>query len=196
MDKRTALEEQLTRTVKKADRERLEAQIDALKEKEKREGKSILRAFRLSKAASITQAGIETALASIKAYSMFGPPPSPVGIASAIAAAAAGALSIAAIAKQQPPAVAVSDAYFGPETGGQTFRTAPGDEVIVRRSGELGRSARDGMERGGNGDRRVLEEMQRNTAAIQRLESSILRLFDAVIFRQHQRSVAPAGMAL
>ncbi len=68
-----------------------------------RQKKAIKTAFAAKKAAGITGALIDGAEAVIKAFSMFGPPPSPPGIAAAAAAGIATGVSVATIAAQKPP---------------------------------------------------------------------------------------------
>lgn len=83
-------EENMTEGQKKELKKRIEAQRDAAK-----------RSFEIAKAAKIAEAIASTALAVINAISQ-SPPPSPFGLIGAGIAAAAGAISIAQIAGQEP----------------------------------------------------------------------------------------------
>ena len=60
-------------------------------------------AYRIEKAAAIAQAGINTGAAVMKGIAMFGPPPSPAGIAAIAAAALTGGINIAKIASVPAP---------------------------------------------------------------------------------------------
>lgn len=59
------------------------------------------RQFKRDKAMRLAQVGIDTASATVKAIAMFGPPPSPLGIAGIAAAGTIGGLQAAVIARQQ-----------------------------------------------------------------------------------------------
>lgn len=59
--------------------------------------------FFVTKGAALAQTGINTAEAILKAYALFGPPPSPLGIAAAVTAISTGALQAGAIALKKPP---------------------------------------------------------------------------------------------
>ncbi len=83
-------EENMTEGQKKEMKKRIDAQRDAAK-----------RSFEIAKAAKIAEAIASTALAVINAISQ-SPPPSPFGLIGAGIAAAAGAVSIAQIAGQEP----------------------------------------------------------------------------------------------
>ena len=83
-------EENMTEGQKKELKKRIEAQREAAR-----------RAFEIAKAAKIAEAIASTALAVINAISQ-SPPPSPFGLIGAGIAAAAGAISIAQIASQEP----------------------------------------------------------------------------------------------
>jgi len=60
-------------------------------------------AYTIEKAAAIAQAGINTGAAVMKGIAMFGPPPSPAGIAAIAAAALTGGIQIAKIASTPAP---------------------------------------------------------------------------------------------
>ena len=83
-------EESMTDTQRKELKKRIEAQRDAAR-----------RAFEIAKAAKVAEAIASTALAVINAISQ-APPPSPFGLIGAGIAAAAGAISVAQIASQEP----------------------------------------------------------------------------------------------
>ena len=80
--------------------------------------------FRASQAASLAAVGIDTAAAITKGMAMFGPPPSPLGIAAIAAATLTGAASAATIATQSPPSF---------HTGGVL---QPDERMIKARAGE------------------------------------------------------------
>jgi len=75
------------------------------------------RIFNRNKAASIAQAGISTAGAILKAQEIFGPPPSPLGIAGIAAAIATGVIQIAAIKSQKFNPDSPSDGGSTPSAG-------------------------------------------------------------------------------
>jgi hypothetical protein len=86
-------------------------------------------AFRIQQAAGIGQVAMDTAGAVTKAMALFGPPPSPAGIAAIAAASAIGLAQAALVAAQPPPSF---------HTGGMisTAPLAPDETMIRARKGE------------------------------------------------------------
>ena len=86
-------------------------------------------AFRINQAGAIASIGVNTAEASSKAIALFGPPPSPLGIAGIVAATAIGLTQAAAVAAQPPPSF---------HTGGviASQPLAPDETMIRARKGE------------------------------------------------------------
>jgi hypothetical protein len=86
-------------------------------------------AFRINQAGAIASIGVNTAEAASKAIALFGPPPSPLGIAGIVAATAIGLTQAAAVAAQPPPSF---------HTGGviASQPLAPDETMIRARKGE------------------------------------------------------------
>lgn len=86
-------------------------------------------AFRINQAQSLASIGMNTAEAASKAVALFGPPPSPLGIAGIVAATAIGLTQAAAVAAQPPPSF---------HTGGviASQPLAPDETMIRARKGE------------------------------------------------------------
>jgi len=86
-------------------------------------------AFRIQQAAGIGQVAMDTAGAVTKAMALFGPPPSPAGIAAIAAASAIGLAQAALVAAQAPPSF---------HTGGMisTQPLAPDETMVRARKGE------------------------------------------------------------
>lgn len=109
-DERSSLRDQLLEEEDEIERARIEARLNELdadlnrsKEARKQAKRAALQSFREGRALALSGVGFNTAVAVLRAYAMFGPPPSPVGIASAVAAGAAGATQAALIATEKPP---------------------------------------------------------------------------------------------
>lgn len=127
-------------------------------------------AFRIQQGIALAQVGMDTATAIVKGIALFGPPPSPVGIAAIAAAAAIGGAQAIMIANQEPPAVSVSDAYI-PAGGPRNIQMMPGDEALITRSGELGRTSRlNGGDDSANWREQnaILQGIQANLVALKR----------------------------
>jgi len=86
-------------------------------------------AFRINQAGALASIGVNTAEAASKAIALFGPPPSPLGIAGIVAATAIGLTQAAAVAAQPPPSF---------HTGGviASQPLAPDETMIRARKGE------------------------------------------------------------
>ena len=86
-------------------------------------------AFRINQAGAIASIGVNAAEAASKAIALFGPPPSPLGIAGIVAATAIGITQAAAVAAQPPPSF---------HTGGviASQPLAPDETMIRARKGE------------------------------------------------------------
>ena len=102
---------------------------EELTEKQKKNLKVL---FAAQKAATISQIIMNTASASIKAYEMFGPPPSPVGVASAIVVAGLGAAQAAVVAGQKPKFHTGGIIPSLPSDDGVMINALPGEAVLNR----------------------------------------------------------------
>lgn len=91
--------------------------------------------FPINQAVALSNVAMNTAASILKGFSMFGPPPSPLGIAAAGAASAAGALQTAAILTRQPPPVPTfaGGGIFG--RGGTALVGERGPELVNLPSG-------------------------------------------------------------
>jgi len=94
--------------------------------------KAVLIAFKAEKAAALTTAAINTALAVQKAIAMFGPPPSPFGIAGIATALTIGATQIGAIAATAPPTFHTGGVIQEAKPGEVDIRALPGEAVLPR----------------------------------------------------------------
>lgn len=94
--------------------------------------KAVLIAFKAEKAAALTTAAINTALAIQKAIAMFGPPPSPFGIAGIATALTIGATQIGAIAATAPPTFHTGGVIQQAKPGEVDIRALPGEAVLPR----------------------------------------------------------------
>lgn len=105
---------------------RLEAQIQMTRRNTKEARTAASRAAKFAKGAAIADVTFKTAQAIMAAFAQFGPPPSPLGIASAGLAAAAGAIQIGAIAATDLPTY-----HTGGVKPGETLsRHLPGEGVL------------------------------------------------------------------
>lgn len=91
-------------------------------------------AFEATKGTAIGEALINTALAITKAFAMFGPPPSPVGILAAANAAAIGAIQIGVISAQKPPSFHIGGVV--PEDAPRLPGGGPRDRLAIVEPGE------------------------------------------------------------
>jgi len=111
-------EETLSESQKKA----LEARVEAARSQ-------AMKAHQASQVAALASIAIDTAAATVKAYAMFGPPPSPAGMAAAAAAVAAGAVSAATVMSEPAPefhAGGVMVPQGRPDERGATLLTGEG----------------------------------------------------------------------
>jgi hypothetical protein len=113
-----------------------QAVADGAEEGSQAQRDAALVAFRLNQAAGIGQIAINTAGAIVKGIELFGPPPSPAGIAAIAAASAIGLAQAALVAAQPPPAF---------HTGGMisTNPLAPDETMVRARKGEEIRTRQD-----------------------------------------------------
>ncbi len=109
-DERQALTAQILEEEDEIERARIEARLNELdaelttaKSSRKQRKQDARDAFKASKQLSLSEIAFNTAAAILMAYAQFGPPPSPVGIASAVAAGAAGIAQAAIVATEKPP---------------------------------------------------------------------------------------------
>jgi len=107
------------------------------------------RMFRIQKAIAMVGVLIDGAAATVKAFAQFGPPPSPVGIAAAIAAGAATTASLAMIAAQKPE---FPMGGIVPSIDHQLISAQPGEAVLNRQAVDrLGPSGIDALNNGRGG---------------------------------------------
>ena len=109
----------------------LNASLQAEKKKRRQTRKSALQAFKASKALAISDVAFQTAAAAMKAWALFGPPPSPPGIASAALAVAGGAVQSAIIATEKPPQF-----HDGFDGSFPRFTSGPDERGAILRQGE------------------------------------------------------------
>jgi hypothetical protein len=109
-EERASLKEQLLEDIDEEERamiqarlNELDAELEAGKEKRKDRRESAMAAWNAGRALAISDVIFQTSAAVMKAFALFGPPPSPVGIASAAAAGTAGAVQSALILSEKPP---------------------------------------------------------------------------------------------
>ena len=116
-----------------------QAVADSAEEGSAAQQAAAIAAFRLNQAGSIGTIAINTAEAITKAIALFGPPPSPAGVAGIAFASAIGLAQAAAVAAQAPPSF---------HTGGVIASNplAPDETMIVARKGE---EVRTRQEQGG-----------------------------------------------
>jgi hypothetical protein len=107
------------------------------------------RMFRIQKALAMVGVLIDGAAATVKAFAQFGPPPSPVGIAAAVAAGAATTASLAMIAAQKPE---FPMGGIVPSIDHQLISAQPGEAVLNRQAvNRLGPSGIDALNNGRGG---------------------------------------------
>jgi hypothetical protein len=106
-----------------------QAVSDGAAEGSKAQKDAAMVAFRINQAGALASIGVNTAEAASKAIALFGPPPSPLGIAGIVAATAIGLTQAAAVAAQPPPSF---------HTGGviASQPLAPDETMIRARKGE------------------------------------------------------------
>lgn len=109
-DERAALTEQLLEEESEIERARisarlneLDAELETSKKARKNARKSALKSWKAEQALALSGIAFNTAAAVLKAYAMFGPPPSPIGVTSAALAGAAGITQAALVATEKPP---------------------------------------------------------------------------------------------
>jgi hypothetical protein len=123
--------------------------IENMKELDAAGRAELERMFRVQKAISIAGVVIDGAAATMKAFAQFGPPPSPVGIASAALVAAATGIQIAKIAAQKPE---FPMGGIVPSIDHQLISAQPGEAVLNRQAvNRLGPSGIDALNNGRGG---------------------------------------------
>ena len=113
--------------------------ISRAKGRLKRQRDDVRQAAKAAKQAALLGVAVSTSAAILQAFAMFGPPPSPVGIAAAAAAAATGLTEAAAIRRQKLPA-AHSGEFIQPD---ETLRKVRAGEAILnqRAAADVGGAA-------------------------------------------------------
>lgn len=109
----------------------LDAEIDVGKKRAKRRREDALKAFRASKAIALADVAFRTSAAVMAAFAIFGPPPSPVGIASAAAAGTNAAIQTGLILSEKPPQF-----HDGFDGSFPVFTQGPDERNAVLRRGE------------------------------------------------------------
>ncbi len=110
----------------------IDKQIKGTDELTKKQKSNLKILFAIQKAAALSAIIINTAQAAIKAYALFGPPPSPVGIAAAATVAAIGAAQAGVVAAQKPPFHVGGVIPAAPGDQGVMINALPGESVLNR----------------------------------------------------------------
>lgn len=124
-DQIRATRDEETRAALEAEAAQLEARIGAETAKLAESRKAAKKAAKAQKAAAILGITVNTAEAVLKAFALFGPPPSPPGVASAAAATAAGLTQATIVASEPLPT------FYGGRAG-----AAPGEVGDQLHAGE------------------------------------------------------------
>jgi len=184
----TSIEEQIAETTDRFEKKKLAAQIQTLKKQEKAQKDAAIAAFVVSKAASLGQAVINTALAVSLAWATVIPP---ANIAAAIAAGVAGAIQIATIAAQPPPSF-----HTGGIVGGNDEMqiTALKGEGVVNRMGmsTIGEDTLNAINRGQNplgGTVTVIQKVNNKTTNTSIHE--VIRTRAGAVYDELVRTVQP-----
>lgn len=121
----------------KAQLETLKGDIDTRKKRARNQRSEARRLFKGQKRIAQAEVAFNTAAAIIKAFAMFGPPPSPVGIAAAATAGASGLAQSLRIRNQRPPTFAGGGMVEAPRLPGSPDHVVVGidkREAVLRRS--------------------------------------------------------------
>ena len=109
-DERKDLKQQLLEDISEEERATIEARLNELdaeleagKERRKERKESAMAAWNAGRALALADVVFNTSAAVMKAFAIFGPPPSPVGIASAAAAGTNAAVQTGLILSEKPP---------------------------------------------------------------------------------------------
>lgn len=131
---------------------------------------ALMALFILQKAAAVSSIAIDTALAVMKGFALFGPPPSPLGITAAAAAIMLGATQSAAVAAAPPPFHTGGVIPAGPGKQGVMINALPGESVLNRETtARLGADGVNGLNSGQGGGGMVIEMVYKH------------RIFDAFV---------------
>jgi len=143
-DERKALEEELEAATSERARAQIQAELDAVEtsiklSKRRRDElkRDALAAFRAEKQAALAAVAFQTAAAVLKAFAIFGPPPSPLGISAAAAAVIEGGIQAGLVASQKPPQF-----HAGGIAGAPSFTAGPDERNAILRQGEAVLDAR------------------------------------------------------
>lgn len=133
------LDKQTSEAAANHDAAKRQRQINDAKERIKTQRQDLREAAKLAKAAALLEVAISTSAAILRGFAMFGPPPSPVGIAAAAAATAAGVVQAGAI-RREPLPKAHSGEFIQPD---EQLRTVRAGEAILnqRAAADLGGAA-------------------------------------------------------
>ncbi len=157
-DSRLDIIEQIKNTEDEAGKAALRVELDNInagiqaRRAEIRQRKKAAKALFIGeKAAAISGVVFNTAQAILKAFALFGPPPSPPGIASAALAGAAGAIQVGQIVSQKPPQFHTGfTAGFSAGPDERAAILTAGESVLASRATEnLGRANVDSLNRTG-----------------------------------------------
>ncbi len=150
--RRVELQGELEQAETRRQRRRIRGEIATLdaiqaaeRQKLRAEKRERLNAFKAEKAVALAGVGFNTGVAILKAYALFGPPPSPAGIAAAGIATGAGIIQAGIIATEKPPQLHQGFSGFPSFSGGPDERAVilrQNEPVLNQRAGEtLGREA-------------------------------------------------------
>jgi len=170
------------------DATRAEAKADIKAEKRKlksarRQAKKLAKG---QKALGLLDVGVNTAAAIMKAFALFGPPPSPPGVAAAGIAAAAGLTQAGIVASQKPPQF-----HQGNVPAFPSFTGGPDEFLALQRAGEstLNQRATEEIGRGN-------VEKLNQTGALPSAGATFVNVLDGrTISRAMQRDAARRGTA-
>ena len=159
--------------------------------------KGAKKAFETSQALSRAEVIGNTAASVIKAFALFGPPPSPAGIASAASAATLGAFQLAAVGRAKPPEFA-GGGVIGRALGGApdhvTIQADPREGIVSPRGmAGLGSDGLDALNAGGGlaGALNITLQLDGQTLAAAILSPSVKRQIVAEL-----RAVTGAGRGI
>ncbi len=135
---RRELKDQLLEDISEEEAAAIQARINELdselavgKKRRKERKKSALKAWNASRALALSDVAFNTSAAVLKAFALFGPPPSPVGIGSAAAAGTNAAIQTGLILSEKPPQF-----HDGRDGRFPVFTGGPDEQVATLRAGE------------------------------------------------------------
>lgn len=121
-EERAAIESQIAR---------LDAELEAGKASRKEKKENALKAWKAGQGLALADVAFNTSAAVMKAFALFGPPPSPAGIASAAAAGTNAAVQTGLILSEKPPQF-----HDGFDGSFPVFTRGPDERSALLRNGE------------------------------------------------------------